>query len=276
MMQTFSGRDYLKIDIANSFGLSKLSWQDRLDWFDANRPQLPNMIKQAKEPALFFAGQQALSQVEKGEPIGFMISLDATSSGLQLLAALTSDRSAAELCNVVDTGRREDAYINVYNYMLARTGGKAEISQEDVKQAVMTAFYSSRAEPKRVFGEGDLLNLFYETLATLAPAAWELNEIMLGLWDPTALEHSWVLPDNFHCHIKVMSQVKETVQFLDKPYDVFYNVNAPMDAGRSLGANTIHSVDGMIVREITRRCDYDLEVVAACKRIFQDRKRMEH
>ena len=76
-----------------------------------------------------------------------------------------------------------------------------------------------------------------------------------------ALSHDWVLPDNFHVHVKVMSQVKETVHFMNEPYDVFHAVNAPTEEGRSLGANTIHSIDGMIVREITRRCDYDPDVV---------------
>jgi hypothetical protein len=70
-----------------------------------------------------------------------------------------------------------------------------------------------------------------------------------------------VLPDNFHVHVKVMSQTRETVHFLGQPFDVFYNTNAPIEQGRSLGANTIHSIDGMIVRELTRRCDYNPRTV---------------
>lgn len=38
-------------------------------------------------------------------------------------------------------------------------------------------------------------------------------------------------------------------------------VNAPTEEGRSLGANTTHSVDGMVVREMGRRCDYNQERV---------------
>jgi hypothetical protein len=180
---------------------------------------------------------------------------------LQLLAALTCDPLAAQLCNVVNSGSREDAYQVIYNFMCGLTKDTAKISREDVKQAIMTAFYSSKAVPKQVFGEGALLDVFYSSLEKLAPAAWELNEAMLALWNPNALEHAWMLPDNFHVHVKVMSQVRETVQFLGEKYDVYYSVNSPMAEGRSLGANTIHSVDGMIVRELTRRCDYDAEKV---------------
>jgi hypothetical protein len=268
-MQTFTGREYLKIDVANSFGLDKLTWDQRIAWFDANEKHLDNLIQSAKEPALFYAGIKAWRDVLNGQPIGHMISLDATSSGLQLLAALTCDVQAAQLCNVVDTGRREDAYIGIYQEMLSRIGDAAKISRDDTKQAIMTAFYSSKAVPKRVFGEGVLLQIFYETLQDLAPGAWELNEAMLRFWNPDATEHSWVLPDNFHCHIKVMRQVRETVHFLNQPFDVYYNVNAPTPEGRSLGANTIHSVDGMVVREMTRRCDYDSQRVGQVRQLME-------
>lgn len=255
-MQMFTGREYLKIDIANNFGHDKLTWQQRINWFDANEKQMFSLVPQAEEPALFYAGVKAYQDVLAGLPIGYMISLDATSSGLQLLACLTGDSFAAQLCNVVETGNREDAYTFIYTQILNRIGDSSKISRADTKQAIMTAFYNSKAVPKKIFGEGALLDVFYETLKELAPGAWELNEAMLSFWDPNAFEHSWVLPDNFHVHVKVMSQVRETVHFANEPFDVFYNINFPIQNGRSLGANTVHSIDGMIVRELTRRCDY--------------------
>jgi hypothetical protein len=186
------------------------------------------------------------------------------------LAVLTGCPLTASLCNVIDTGNREDAYQGIYTYMQSKVGTQTIISKEDTKQAVMTAFYSSKAVPKRVFGEGELLDVFYASLKELAPGAWDLNEAMLSLWNPAAYEHAWVLPDNFHCHIKVMQQVREEVTFGPKSYDVFYNVNAPTDEGRSLGANTIHSIDAMIVREMTRRCDYDPKMVDRLYKLIKE------
>lgn len=257
--QHFTGREYLKIDIANNYGsgLDKQTWSQRLSWFNAHEDQLHELVASAEEPALFYAGVKAWDDVKAGRPIGYMISLDATSSGLQLLAALTGDRRASQLCNVVDTGDRQDAYTAIYRAMLAEIDDESKIQRDPVKQAVMTSLYGSKAMPKQVFGEGRLLDVFYGTMRQMAPAAWELNEAFLAMWDPEADVNSWILPDNFHVHVKVMSQVKDTVHFLNQPFDVFYSVNAPIAEGRSLGANTIHSVDGMIVRELTRRCDYD-------------------
>ena len=260
-MQKFSSLEYIKIDIANSFGLDKLNWDERIKWFDTHQNSIAEMIYQAKEPALFYAGCKAYNDAINNVPTGYMISLDATSSGLQLLAALTSDHLAAKLCNVISTGKREDAYTKIYQIMLNQLGETAKISRDDCKDAIMTALYSSKAQPKRIFGEGALLDLFYDTMISSAPGAWELNEAMLGLWDSNKYSHDWVLPDNFHVKIKVMDSVKETVNFLNQPFDCFYQINRPIEQGRSLGANTIHSIDGMIVREMTRRCDYDVKKV---------------
>lgn len=91
----------------------------------------------------------------------------------------------------------------------------------------------------------------------LAPAAWELNTCFLQIWDPEAYMNSWMLPDNFHVHVKVMTGTQKEVTFLGKKYLVTYEENKPTEEGRSLGANVTHSVDGMIVREMGRRCDYD-------------------
>lgn len=256
-MQRFTARQYLAIDIANSYGLDKKDWSERLAWFSEHEGHLKEMLPKAADPAMYYAGVQAWEMVKAGQPIGYPISLDATSSGLQLLAVLTGDRSAAELCNVVNTGHREDAYTGVYQRMLAKLGEGAKIKREDTKRAIMTSLYGSQAVPKEVFGEGALLNTFVETMKEVAPAAWELNEVFIELWDDEALSHDWVLPDNFHVRCKVMAPVVETVQFMNEPVEITYRVNAPTKEGRSLGANTVHSLDGMIVREITRRCSYD-------------------
>lgn len=268
-MQTFTGKEYLKIDIASSFGLDKESWNDRITWFNQNEHQLHQLVDQADTPALFYAGVLAWEDTKAGKPTGHMISLDATSSGLQILAALTGDRSAARLCNVVPTGRREDAYTRIYREMLKKTGGTSKIDREGTKEAIMTGLYGSTAVPKRVFGEGELLTVFYNTMHEQAPAAWELNEAMVQIWDPNASEYSWVMADNFHVNTKVMADVQDSFVFFDEPFDISYKVNAPTESGRALGANMTHSIDGLIVRELVRRCDYDPDLVAQVRKLAE-------
>ena len=143
--QTFTGAQYLKIDIANNFGkdgqgraLDKLTWNERIEWFDTHEHELDSLVAKAEKPALFFAGVQAWKAYKAKEPSGYPISLDGCSWGLQILSCLLGDRKAASLCNVVDTGKREDAYTLVYEWMLQRLGGQIHLDREPVKKAIMT------------------------------------------------------------------------------------------------------------------------------------------
>ena len=263
--QTFTGMDYLQIDIANNFGKDKLDWDKRIEWFKQNENQLDNLVKEAENPALFFAGVQAYRKAKAGQPSGYPISLDGCSSGLQLLACLTTDRMAASLCNVVDTGHREDAYTAVYQAMTEYIGESGKITRSQCKEAIMTALYGSEAVPKRIFGEGELLQVFYGAMSLMAPHAWNLNQAFLAIWNPEAMKYFWTLPDNFHVHTKVMATVTEDFHFMDAPEQAVRKVNMPTATGRSLSANSVHSIDGYIVRELSRRCMFNPEQIMRVK-----------
>lgn len=107
-----------------------------------------------------------------------------------------------------------------------------------------------------------MLDIFYKTMEEDMPGIWNLNQTLISLWQPDVLKHSWILPDGFHVHVKVMVKHTDTVHFLNHPSEVIYMVNQPTEDGLSLGANSIHSVDGMVVREMTGRCMYNPERIA--------------
>lgn len=272
-MQTFTAKQYLAIDIANNFGLDKKTWDERLSWFEENKGNLHNLMGSADEPALFFAGVKAYEGMLAKKPIGYTVALDATSSGLQLLACLTGDRKAAELCNVVNfigpNGKplRRDAYTVIYHHMLDILGESSRIKRSDTKQAVMTAFYGSEAKPKEVFGEGIRLKTFENVMSQDAPGPWELNKFLLQCGNPDATRYIWVLPDNFHAVIKVMVPEVQTINFNGKPFDITRMVQGTEEKTRMLSANITHSIDGMVVREMLRRCNYDPNLVAAVREL---------
>lgn len=255
----FTPMEYLMIDVASNFGLDKQEFATRIKWTQDNkaavyamldeveaawledRPQLPTLLDQADTPALFFAGAQALRKAEAGQPVSYPISLDATASGIQLLAILAGCRQSASICNVVPTGKRMDAYTHVYNRMTAALGSQGRTDRADVKSAMMTSFYGSTREPKRVFGEGELLELFYTTVEAEAPGAWELNVGLPTLWNPNAYSHDWIMADNFHVKVKVMAPTKEDILFEGSPVTVQFYENRPIPESRSLTPNLIHS-----------------------------------
>ena len=275
-MQLLTAAQYLKVDIANNYGLDKKTWDERISWFDENEANLLNLVDEAEESALFYAGVNAWKDMKAGKPIGYAIALDATSSGLQLLACLTGDRSAAELCNVVnymgENGKplRRDAYTVIYHKMLDILGEASRIKRSDTKQAVMTAFYGSEAKPKEVFGEGIRLKTFENVMETVASGPWALNKFLLQCGNPDANRYVWVLPDNFHAVIKVMVPEVQTVNFLGKPFDITRMVQGTEEKTRMLSANITHSIDGMVVREMLRRCNYDPDLVKAVRELCDE------
>lgn len=263
----FTGLEYLKISVANYFGKDKQNWNERLLWLEFNKDRLEDLVQEADSPAKYFAAVQALRKAEAGLPTGFAVSLDSTNSGMQWLAILTGDRSAAELTNVIGN-QRNDAYGLVYQHMVDQLNESAQISRDDCKRAIMTACYGSEAVPQEVFGDGVLYNTFIQTMEELAPAAWELNKAFIEIWNPSVSSYHWVLPDNFHVNQKVWNTEYHTVHFKNAPYQVPVKVNAPTEKGRSLSPNVVHSVDALVVREITRRCTYDPKQIAKVKQLL--------
>lgn len=282
-MKEYTPIQYLKIDVATNFGdadvyndgqihdLDKVNFEDRIAWFDRQEEngQLVQIIDQADKPALYYAGLQAYDKAMQGQPIGYPISLDACSSGLQILSALANCAKSALRCGVISTGNREDAYMSLFQDMNnAATGIRMNATRSDLKQAVMTSLYGSKAQPRKLFGDGTpALDLFYKTMETEIPGAWELNLALKGLWQPYATEHEWVMPDNFHVSMKVEDLETDEVVFLGDAVEVYTKQAKGSATGLSLSPNVVHSIDGMMVREITRRCTYDQKHVDHLKEL---------
>ena len=89
-MKLFTGLEYIMIDVANNYGLDKLSYEERLKWFketvtinkDSTNQDILEFANTAQEaPALVFAGLQAYQKYLNNEPTGYMVAFDACSSG---------------------------------------------------------------------------------------------------------------------------------------------------------------------------------------------------
>jgi hypothetical protein len=251
-----TGKEYLMADIAckHDKAYEKLSWDQRIYHFSEIDLKDPKTFKEASNPVGLRAAYNAMEHTALGHPTGYMISLDAASSGLQLLSLLVSCPVSWKLCggdeNILD------AYAEVFLHM--NTGLK--IDRKDVKQSIMTALYGSTATPKAVFGED--VDVFYETMEKMAPGAWDLNLGIQELWDEVeGTTYDWTMPDNFYACIETHDKDVIKFKFLDEEFQVVQKVNERPRFHKGLGPNLIHSVDGMIVREMYRRCQYDLNTM---------------
>jgi DNA-directed RNA polymerase len=252
-MQTFTGKQYLHIDIANTFGLDRLNWDDRLHWFDNNEPDLEAQAEYARNPVLFRKAVRAWRLVQKKQPTNHIMGLDATASGLQIMAALSGCHATARAVNLVNTGKREDVYDEIAGFM--NTIPNIKVNREMVKKPIMTVFYGSTAQPKEVFGEGDALLAFYEAIKQRLTGAYELMQVFQKHWDPHAEFHQWTLPDGHVARVPVLDTIERSLEVDEYGHLRFTyrtQVIKPIPRSRSLAANIVHSLDGWVAREMVK------------------------
>ena len=246
----------LKIAVANHAGHDKLTWQGRINWFNS---QLDWDMSQFDEPILGSKALGAYYDAKNGRKTGYVMNVDATASGLQIMSALSGCKDTARVCNMINTGQREDVYAMIADKMNNRLNGKYGVSRKDVKKPCMTTFYNSKANPKEVFNE-EQLEAFYTTLDGLMPGAMHVMEDINDCWQYGSDVHQWTLPDGHVARVPVteMSVVRIEVDELDhRTFTYRYNKQQPSKNYRSLVANVVHSVDGYIAREMVRRNHYE-------------------
>jgi hypothetical protein len=263
-MTFYSGWQYLLIDAATHYGLDKLTFEGRIDWAEANLDCLEGHIDNADTKPLYIKAVQAIRKAQQGIPTGHLVGVDGTCSGIQVMSVLTGCMAGAEATGLVNPNVRADAYSSCTEAMNDILGGNLVVARTDAKQALMTSFYGSKAEPKSLFGdETPELAAFYQAAQKIAPGAWELLQDLLASWQPYALQHSWVLPDGFDARIKVMAKKEVRLEIDELDHATFtyeYYDNRGSKSGLSNAANLTHSVDAYILRSMHRRCNYDREV----------------
>lgn len=269
MFKNYLPIEYLCIDIANAFGLDKELFEDRIQWVKDHVNELEELLDTVSEDkCAYIKAVLALRAVQRGEDVGHLISLDATNSGIQIMSAITGCRKGAEITNLLPINKRYDGYGEITNEMnnIFKSHGADEIKipRKDAKDAVMTSGYGSRATPKEIFGEGETLEVFYDACFNKAEGAFTLMDILINAWQPFALAHSWVLPDLFVTNIKVMEKKEvriEVDELNHATFTTYIKENEGSKRGVSLVANTIHSIDAYLLRNIIRRCNYNPKMI---------------
>jgi len=261
-MDMFSGIDYLRIDIANNAGVDKVSFEERIAWVHEYEEVLEDIVDIAKKPFQYLAAVMAYRDAQRGIPTGHLVEMDAGASGCQMMAVLTGCKTTAkntgltgDICN--------DLYTITTKEMSLLMGKDVNIARDPVKKAQMTFMYGSKLKPKEVFGDGtDEYNAFHKANQTVAPGACELRDILISAWNPWALHHEWTMPDGFDVFLPTMVQQDVKIEVDEAGGAAFvyrHSINKGTEKGLSLAANVCHASDSLVVRELSRRCNYDVD-----------------
>jgi hypothetical protein len=260
-MTHYTGYQWLLIDAATQYGHDKMTFEERMQWTKANLIILEALAHTAETKPLYIKAVQAIRKAQQGLPTGHLVGLDGTCSGIQMMSVLTGCIAGATSTGLVDPNVRADAYTACTEVMNDILGGGLVVSRSDAKQALMTSFYGSKAQPKSLFGEETPeLEAFYQAAQTIAPGAWDLLQDLLASWKPYALQHCWVLPDGFDARIKVMTKKEARIEVDELDHATFtyeFYENQGQKSGLANAANLVHSVDAYVLRSMHRRCNYD-------------------
>jgi len=267
-MNHYSPLEYIKIDIANQYGLDKKTFRQRIAWVDSVK-DLPSKVTQAESPAQYMAAVLALEDALSGQPTGHLVGLDACASGIAILGILAGCPVTSQNTGVIGQ-KRMDMYAEctkAMNELLEAEQLEVHASRKEVKDAQMPHFYGSKARPREIFGEDTYeLAAFYMAQETVAPGACYMMREFLDSWQPYALDHSHTLPDGFHAVVPVLQKFKGKIEIDELDHTTLtyvYENNVGTEKGLAVAANMTHAVDAFLVRETVRRCHYQQEEAGA-------------
>ena len=136
MFQSLTGIQYLQAEIAckHDKTYEKETWDNRLAYFETLDLKTTETYKKASNPiGLRAATNVYLNYSVKDKPTGYMISLDACSSGLQILSRLVSCPKSFDLCGGI-SNKCVDSYVTIYDSMNLH----GALTRKEVKNAIMT------------------------------------------------------------------------------------------------------------------------------------------
>ena len=157
---------WLAFQVATTFGLDKATIIERVQWVDRNRDLITRVAKdpignlpdweEVEEPWQFMAAcheyYHCCIECDK-KTTGLMVAVDATCSGLQILAGLAKDASTAGLVNVCPADRPSDAYkavaIEAKKYLPQRM--HSWMDRKTCKRTVMTIPYNATKDSSRKY-----------------------------------------------------------------------------------------------------------------------------
>ena len=245
---TEDSKDWLAFQVSTCYGLDKATIKERIEWprikenEDIIRRVAEDPINNigdwegAAEPWQFAAACNEYYHcvlIGDKETTGLMIAVDATCSGLQILAGLAMDESTAKLVNVIPSDRPQDAYALIAEKSKSNI---PEILHEHwdrkcVKRTVMTIPYNAKPFSNRSYIRDALKEKGIEIekddlTLTVAAVRQAMNDVVPGpmavmRWIESEVSKAikrgkkyleWTTPSGFVVHQRIMKKKVELIE----------------------------------------------------------------
>ena len=292
---------WLRFQVATTYGLDKETLNDRLSWTYSNEDLIERIATDpignlhewegAEEPFQFLAAcDEFYHCVIKRDRIstGLPVAIDATCSGLQILAGLAKDKSTAKLVNVLPSDRPQDAYKVVAEkskpYIPERL--RPDWDRKCTKRTCLTIPYNAKPFSNRTYIKDALkekgIEIDKEELTQTVKAVRDaMNVIVPGpmrvmKWIESevgkaikrgAKELKWKTPSGFIVKQQIFKKEFEriTLQVLGQcNMKVSTGDTDKVDKARHKAAtapNLIHSLDGCLLCEATLKFNNPIALI---------------
>ena len=243
---TPEAEQWLSFQCATTHGLSKASMPERMTWTLENRDLIKRIAEDpignlsewegADEPWTFLSAcdeyYHCVIKCDRNYT-NLPVAVDATCSGLQILAGLSRDLSCARLVNVLPSDRPQDAYEVIANEAKPHVPVHLQpyMDRKTTKRTVMTVPYNAKPFSNRGYIREALkekgIEVEKEDLTAVVKAVrdamnvivpgpmrvmkWIETEVAAAI-DRGAAELSWVTPSGFVVTQKLMKKDVKTVE----------------------------------------------------------------
>ena len=295
---------WLAFQVATTYGLDKGSMEERQEWVANNHALISRIANDpfaclgewsdVSEPWCFLASCVEFNDcvIEKiRSTSGLPISVDATCSGLQHLSALTLDKTAAEMVNVVPTLRPTDAYAVVADRAKTYLPKSVHplLTRKVTKRTVMTVPYGVTINSARDYIRHELPKELPEdvTLTEIVKAVYQkaIPDIIpgpisaMGFIQRSVSEvvknHGstyvvWTTPSGFPVvqDLRKMKAERVTTKLLgSRIYSVLQSPTDEPDVKHHRGAsapNLIHSLDAALLHLAFAECHKPFTLIHDC------------
>jgi DNA-directed RNA polymerase len=298
---TPESEEWLAFQVATTYGKDKDPIRDRIDWVKDNHDLITlvatdpitnlGLWEDTDEPWLFLAACEeyyhCLIECDR-HYTGLPIAVDATCSGVQILAGLARDASAARLVNVLPGPKPEDAYLAVANEAMDQIPERLRpyTDRKTTKRTVMTLPYNSkphsnRAYIKEAYVEAGIEPTKDELTQVVKAVRSAMKKVLPGPMDVMEwierevglliksgrTELVWTTPSGFEVHQKFMKQQVERIK-LQLMGEVRMNVATGdtdvVDLAHHKNAtspNLIHSLDASLLHLSAIRFDAPISLI---------------
>lgn len=298
---TDEAEGWLAFQVATTYGLDKAPMKERLEWVSHNHNLISRIAKDpigclpeweaADEPWQFMAACEEFYHCVIAADRQFTslpVAVDATCSGIQILAGLCRDRSAATLVNVLPSDRPQDAYKVVAEAATPHCPAsiRPHMDRKTVKRVVMTLPYcakpfSNRAYIREALSEKSVEIDKEDLTATVKAVREAMAKVLPGpmavmKWIESEVAQTirsgrqyleWTTPSGFVVHQKLNKKQIESIELQlmgrcqlrtavgeTDEVDLAHHKNATMP-------NLIHSLDASLLCLATLRFDAPIALI---------------